>query len=432
MGSVFLLNVVLARLGTDDYSAFLTAAAFVPLMATLATMGVPYTLVRVVRADAANVDRRRDAVRGALALTAIGGLACAAAFWLASDFFPADPKWGVVRAYPELVAAWFAISALCMVAANYLQGIDDFRAAALVGARNGGLIPNVLALAVVAGMAVAGSLTLGATLTVQVAAYLTALVLAVAYIRRSLRRGHDAPAAPTPAAQPQFTARWYFAESWPNLLNQLIAVLLVEVDLLWIACLANETTVAQYGAIRNLRLLVTAPMLVTAVALPPFVAELYSRGETAKLERLVRASATVLALPSIAALLVFEFAPALMLRMYGEEFVDSTLALQILSIGAIVHVLSGNNGMVLTMTGRHRDLLAISVAGLALYLAASPPLVQRWGVTGAAAAFTIQTVAANVAMTLRVKQTIGIWVTPLTSWAALRDETRALVRRFAR
>ena len=51
MGSLFLLTVVLARsLPKSQSAAYMTAASVVPLLAMLATMGVPMTLMRVLLA----------------------------------------------------------------------------------------------------------------------------------------------------------------------------------------------------------------------------------------------------------------------------------------------------------------------------------------------------------------------------------------------
>jgi O-antigen/teichoic acid export membrane protein len=316
-----------------------------------------------------------------------------------------------------------------------LQAEDDFRAAALVGARSGGLIPNFLAMLGAAAVAGLGALSLLAVLFLEVGAYAISLIAAVWFIVRCLNapsklHGAGQPLAPTAE---RYGAAWYLAESWPNLINQIIAVMLSEVDLFWIACLSNDQVVADYGVIRSLRLLVAAPLLVAAVTLPPFVAELYGRGDLVRLERLVRGAATVLAIPSLAVLLVLLAAPATVIRLiYGEAFVGAAGALQILSLGAIVFVLKGNSGMVLTMTGRHRDLMVCSLGSLALYLAISPPLVARYGVVGAATAYTIQMIVQNVIVALRVKQTVGIATIPLTSWSAARDEAGRLWRQLKR
>jgi O-antigen/teichoic acid export membrane protein len=83
------------------------------------------------------------------------------------------------------------------------------------------------------------------------------------------------------------------------------------------------------------------------------------------------------------------------------------------------------------MTGRHRDLMVCSFIGLGLYLAISPWMIARYGVLGAAAAFTIQIVIQNIIVTLRVKQAVGVWTIPLLSPAAVIDEAVQLRRRLA-
>ena len=78
------------------------------------------------------------------------------------------------------------------------------------------------------------------------------------------------------------------------------------------------------------------------------------------------------------------------------------------------------------MTGRHRDLMVCSLFSLGLYLVISPVLIAKYGVTGAAVAFAIQIIVQNVMVTARVKQTTGLWTTPLCSWRAAREEFRRL------
>jgi O-antigen/teichoic acid export membrane protein len=124
-------------------------------------------------------------------------------------------------------------------------------------------------------------------------------------------------------------------------------------------------------------------------------------------------------------------APRLTLQViYGSSYLGAATALQLVAVGSIIYVLSGSNAKTLTMTGRHRDLLACSLASLALYAAVSPTLVMRWGVTGAAAAFALQTAFMNVVVTLRVRQIIGVWTLPLASWSAAKEELTRLVHQL--
>jgi O-antigen/teichoic acid export membrane protein len=329
-----------------------------------------------------------------------------------------------------MVCAWFSMSALCMVMASYLQAIDNFGAAALVGARSGGVIPNVLALALVAAAALVGMLQLHGALAFQLFAYAVAVAASFLYIARALPEQHELSSR-TPQAPAPRSVGWFFSESWPNLVNQLIGVALSEVDLFWVACWASEESVADYGVVRNLRLLVTAPLMVASIALPPFVAELYGKRDFARFERLLRGSATLIATPSLVFLLVLIFAPQFTLgSIYGADFTDAAAALQWIAAGSIVFVLSGSNSMTLTMTGRHRDLLVCSLTSLILYAVISVPLIRYHGVLGAAIALAVETIVLNVAATVRVRQTIGLWTIPLVSVSAAVRELRFLSKRL--
>ena len=440
---MFVMQMILAHaLPEAEYSAFMPATSIMTLLAMMATMGTPFTLVRVLRSADSGPNHECAMLRGALVLTIVGCIVTCAIYYAASGLLPDAPKWHVVRNLPGLMSAWFSLSALCIVGASYLQGVDDFFMAALVGARNGGVIPNCLAAIGVGAAAVSATLTLQRVMAIQVVFYLVALVCAAWAISRYRARsiamsegavvGENACADVT-LAQTRYTVGWYLAESWPNLLNQVMAVALIELDGFWVVCLADEAVVAHYAVVRNLRLLVTAPLLVASVALAPFVAELYGRGELRRLERMLRGAATALAAPSLVALLAILVAPRTVIDWtFGAAYADSAAALQIASLGCIIFVLSGSNGLTLTMTGRHRDLMVCSLASLGLYFLITPFMVGRYGVNGAAMAFAIQMAVQNIVVTLRVKQTVGIWTIPLTSWAASREEARRLWRQWRR
>jgi O-antigen/teichoic acid export membrane protein len=134
MGSLFLLNVILARsIPKADYAAYLSAYAVVPFLAVLATLGVPFALMRSVRGDASHPTAKAASLRGALSLTIIGSILSGILCYAASAVAPVDAKWVVLRHYPSWMAAWVAASALCMVTAIFLQAEEDFRTAALIG-----------------------------------------------------------------------------------------------------------------------------------------------------------------------------------------------------------------------------------------------------------------------------------------------------------
>ena len=68
----------------------------------------------------------------------------------------------------------------------------------------------------------------------------------------------------------------------------------------------------------------------------------------------------VLTLPFITACFVF---PAEIMGIYGSEFIESKLYLQILAIGQLFNVMVGAAGQILLMTGKSRILLIGSIVG---------------------------------------------------------------------
>jgi O-antigen/teichoic acid export membrane protein len=430
VGCLFAGNVILARtLPTDDYSSFLAALSLTPFLATLVTMGTPYTVVRALRLG----ESSGRTLRSALIVTALCAVVVGPSLFAVVPFFPDEPKWRILREAPFLVASWAILSAICIVCGSFLQGLDDFRSASLVGARSGGLVPNLAALSAISIAALIGTMSVKQAITYQLLGHLAALALAAVVIPIAIRKKLNNCGVNNSSIveKPRSSTKWMFHESWPNLINQLIAIALVELDLFWVTCLADETTVVEYGVVRNLRILIMAPLMVGTIALAPFVTELHSNGDLRRLERLLRGTATLFALPSLLALAAVLLFPQQLIRLtFGAEFESVAGALQIASIGAIFFVLSGSNGLTLTMTGRHRDLLLCGVAGLVVYLAVSPWLVSKYQATGAAAAFSIQSAIVNCLATFQVYRVVGVWTVPHWKCQAIRFEAKELAGRL--
>jgi O-antigen/teichoic acid export membrane protein len=436
MAALLLLNIAAARtLSVDDFSAFATASSAIPLLAMVATMGVPFVLIRALRGQLGEPGDESAILRGAVRLALIGCAVTSLAYMGATGSISTAPRWSVMRDSPWLVSAWFSLSALCIVAAHFFQGIDDFRTAGLIGARSGGLLANGLA-ALATGIAAAtGQLTLPLLLSFNVLFCLASLAFAAvvqpaAFLPKAARRYGPAVEPAAGGRSHRYGPVWYLRESWPNLINQLTAIVLVEGDLLLVAYLASEEVVALYAAIRHLRMLVLAPKLMASVSLAPFVAELHGKRDFGRLERMLRGTATLIAGPSLAALVPLVLAPSWVIEWtFGPNFVDAAEALRITTVGCIIFVLSGSNGLTLTMTGRHRDLMVISLGSLGLYLVVSPLLIANYGIVGAAVAFTLQTSIQNILVTLRVKQLTGLWTVPICSIAVISAELGQLIRR---
>ncbi|MBX3426436.1 MAG: polysaccharide biosynthesis C-terminal domain-containing protein [Pirellulales bacterium] len=372
--------------------------------------------------------------RSGAALTLIGIALAAAGLFAIAWRLPAAEKWDALRSSTGMVAAWFSCAAASLVIATILQGLDDFRAAALVGGRNGGIVSNGLMLATVAALAWFDAVSVERLLLLHCLAAAVGTFLGAAIVKMRIRTLPQSPGnEPVLSDGAELTQAWFFRESLPNLFNQLIALAITEFDVLWVGVFADEAAIADYGVARRLTLFVTAPLLLASVALAPFVAELHSQGQRARLERMLRGTATLLAAPSLLGLVGLLLAPETIIRWtFGDAYVAAGAAMQILSVGCIVFVLSGSNGLTMTMTGRQRELLVCSILSFVLYLLTLAILLRAgWGAEGAAWAFTLQMVLQNTAMTLLVKRLVGVWTIPFTSIATIRQELGMMINRLA-
>jgi len=436
IGALFFSHVFLAReLPKQDYAAYLIVATTVTLCSLLVTFGTPQVLIRSLRGGHRTSTHIRDTIRAVLRLVLMNCGLVIGLFAFVLQFLSDEPQWSGLHEHAVLVSLWFSLSAFCYLLSSALQGLDDFRSSVLVGARNGGVIPNVLFLISILIANNYSSLDLGSALLFQVIFFALSLGFAIgAVIYRSAMSTdkdtkEDTLAFKDTDAGTHHDSAWFFRESWPILFTQIIAMSLLELDVFWVAAYASESDIANYGAAKKLVMLVSAPLLMTAIALGPFVSELFNSGQLKRLERILRGSATVVGLPCLFALVLFLAVPQTIIEWsFGEPFLDAALPLRILTLGQIVFVASGCNGLTLTMTGHQRYLLACSMLSLVLYCLLAPAAISGWGAVGAAIVGSALLTFQNIIVSVVVKLKVGIWTAASPSPEIVRTSLNSLLR----
>src|SRR5262249_13212968 len=109
--------------------------------------------------------------------------------------------------------------------------------------------------------------------------------------------------------------------AWPFLLANLSLLFSDQAGLWIVAMFCSSADVAIYGAAARLVILIVAPLSVVNAFVPPLIAEFYTRNKLKELERGLRSTATVAALPALIVLLAFVLCGRLILRdLYGEFY----------------------------------------------------------------------------------------------------------------
>jgi O-antigen/teichoic acid export membrane protein len=162
------------------------------------------------------------------------------------------------------------------------------------------------------------------------------------------------------------------------------------------------------------------------LVLPPVIAEMYAQGRTGRLERTLRTFSTIAGVPSAV------FPTGFMLLggpiwglVYGDYYRHGAEILVLLSAAKVAAVCSRSCGLVLQMTGHHKQTLRVILLTRLLFIVGAPLVVWDYGPMEVAAA-TVTTVPQNVIMVLTAKRLTKMWTHMSFSLSSFR---KALLNR---
>jgi O-antigen/teichoic acid export membrane protein len=191
------------------------------------------------------------------------------------------------------------------------------------------------------------------------------------------------------------------------------AFVLQAADIWILGALDSERAVAVYANASKLVTFVVMPLLVVNLVMPPIVVEMYAQGNSARLERTLRAFSTLAGVPSLLVLVGFMLLGKPILGLvYNQDIYHSNtawLVLLILSAAKLVAVWSGSCGLVLQFTGHQASMLRVSVLTSPLFFVLAIPAAMRYGPVGVAAAAALITSLQNVLMVLLARRETGMW-----------------------
>jgi O-antigen/teichoic acid export membrane protein len=174
----------------------------------------------------------------------------------------------------------------------------------------------------------------------------------------------------------------------------------------------------------------TTPYVMFALSIAPFAAELLANDQKERLERILRAAATLVSLPMLVVFALFLLIPGPLLALAnGEKFRDAAPILRMLTLGQLVFVPLGFSSQVLLMGGRQRLLMYVSGAALVGYCLLMPLATTRYGVVGAAAVQAAAFIGQAIANGLLAKRYVGVWTAATFRPADVKTAALALLRR---
>jgi O-antigen/teichoic acid export membrane protein len=113
-------------------------------------------------------------------------------------------------------------------------------------------------------------------------------------------------------------------------------------------------------------------------------AEAYSTDRATGLRRVVRIFNLISVAAALPVALVLGLFPDLVLRAFGDGFRAASPVLQILAAMQVFNVLTGPVGVLMSMTGRQRQLAVLLAGGRVIHLVLCVALIPTYGAVGAA------------------------------------------------
>lgn len=420
-GATLAVNIALVHLltpgGVGVYYLTLSVATF---CAIVARFGMDNAAVRVIP-RALNSQKpgmaRSTVVRTLWITLAVGaalGVTLGAGVWriLAREVF-SSPR---TASLADIAALVLVLLALEGTATGWLRGFQEMRAVAAFSA----LTPIFLGLVLGTVWLASGSLTARSAVAARGVTSLLLLFFTGAVLSRRVFALPRRPHVPLSELADM---------GWAMMGSRLVASLTgTTSDLSIVGAFAATTEVGRYGVAVSVSNLVAAPFVAATVVLGPMIAEMHESRARSEMERLIRSSTGIVALPTLAATAgILAFGRPALGFVYGADYRKAASILIFLSLAQSVFVLTGPCALVLMMTGHHRIVFVLSLVAAGCSVGADIWAAQRWGAVGVAAATSAVLAADNVVTTVIARRILGIWTVAsfrISDFRLLRDVAR--------
>jgi O-antigen/teichoic acid export membrane protein len=194
----------------------------------------------------------------------------------------------------------------------------------------------------------------------------------------------------------------------PLLVGDLLYLVMQVSSTLMLGVWADSADVSQYAVAWRTAMLVSfVPLAISTIVQPKFAA-LYARGDMQSLAATTRGAAVLMVACSAPVLLVFVAVPERIVSIFGSDFADGAVILQILAVGQLSNIALSSVGILLVMSGQEKQFRNVLVAAVCVALLLNITLIPAYGAIGAAAAEASALVVLNVLFGYAVWKKHGI------------------------
>lgn len=200
------------------------------------------------------------------------------------------------------------------------------------------------------------------------------------------------------------SAKQLFTLSYPLLLAESMIFIGTWVDQLLLGVLGTTADVGIFNVCVKYAMVASMSLqAVNTIAAPRF-SEYFFKEDYTGLAVNVQKTTKAIFWTTIPIVLIYLVFPTFLLGIFGESFKPGWLAFVILTIGALINVMTGSVGTLLQMTGHQKTLQNILIVSVIIEAGLNVVLIPMYGITGAAIASVAGTAIKNFGMSFYVKK----------------------------
>ncbi|KPZ67185.1 Polysaccharide biosynthesis protein [Pseudoalteromonas sp. P1-26] len=390
-GMAFLFNIVIARqLGAEQAGYFFLGLALVMLFSSVARLGFDNTVLRFTSADADNGYTVKAILNFALKYVLPIALIFTAttyafASWLAENVF----KMPELTDTLQLIAPAIVGLSIVFLVAMSLQARHKLIAS--IPCQN-------IAHLMLCGVAViifsdksASAVSLYFSLSLGVSSSF--------FYWLSIKNLNSNGEKPDPQ-QLWYSARPNWIIMMMNQSVQWCAPIIIGVFLV-------AQQVAFFSVAQRIAMLTSFILMAVNLVVAPKFSAFHAKGDDVGIRKTALFSVRLLVLSALPIVLFMLIFPDFLMGLFGEEFRQGTLILQILVLGQAVNVVTGSVGFLLMMSGHERDMRLVTLISGFGVLISVPIFTKLFGVIGAASATAFFISLQNLLAVYFVKKRLG-------------------------
>ena len=208
--------------------------------------------------------------------------------------------------------------------------------------------------------------------------------------------------------RPVYQPKIWFKSALPMLLIGSMYVVNGQTDTIMLGTLSNPEAVGIYTVANRGAALITFVLMAFDTSIAPTFANLYTKGELEKLQKIVTQSCqAIFAIALLMTIVLIVFGNWLLL-MFGSEFVRGHLVLSILSIGQLVNAFTGSVALLLIMTGFDKyTAIGVGISAV-LNIILNAIFIPLWNAEGAAIATATSMICWNIILVYFAQQKLKI------------------------